>query len=50
VRQLYDFKHGARAGANSDVMKPVAAALSVEDMIALAAFAASLPPQIAAAQ
>jgi cytochrome c553 len=44
VRQLYDFKHGARAGGGSELMKPVVEALSVENMLALAAYAASLPP------
>jgi cytochrome c553 len=44
VRQLYDFKHGARAGNGSALMKPVVEALSVENMLALAAYAASLPP------
>jgi cytochrome c553 len=50
VRQLYDFKEGARAGANSALMRPVADALTADDMVALAAYAASLPPQIAASQ
>ena len=44
VRQLYDFKHGARGGPGSELMKPVVEALSVENMLALAAYAASLPP------
>ena len=43
-RQLYDFKHGARAGAGSALMKPTVENLAVEDMIALAAYAASLAP------
>jgi cytochrome c553 len=34
----------ARAGASSELMKPVVEKLTVEDMIALAACAASLPP------
>jgi cytochrome c553 len=50
VRQLYDFKQGARAGANSALMRPVAEALTMDDMIALAACVASLPPQIATSQ
>jgi cytochrome c553 len=50
VRQLYDFKQGARAGANSALMRPVADALTLSEMIALAAYAASLPPQIAISQ
>jgi cytochrome c553 len=44
VRQLYDFKTGARAGAWSGLMQPVVAQLSLDDMIALAAYAASLSP------
>jgi cytochrome c553 len=44
VRQFYDFKHGARAGAASALMKPVAEGLTVSDTIALAAYAASLAP------
>jgi cytochrome c553 len=48
VRQLYDFKHGARAGPGSELMKPVVEALTTESMLALAAYAASLPPGAAA--
>ena len=44
VRQLYDFKHGARAGADSAQMKPSVEKLSIRDMISLAAYAASLAP------
>jgi cytochrome c553 len=44
VRQLYQFKHGVRASANSAQMKPVAANLNEDDMIALAAYVASLAP------
>ena len=43
-RQLYDFKHGARAGTGSALMKPAVEKLSVEDMLNLAAYAASLAP------
>jgi cytochrome c553 len=43
-RQLYDFKHGARAGAGSALMKPTVEKLTVEDMISLSAYAASLAP------
>jgi cytochrome c553 len=42
VRQLYDFKHGARTGAWSALMAPAVEHLAVDDMIALAAYAASL--------
>lgn len=44
VRQFYDFKHGARAGFSSVLMKPTVEHLTIDDMIALAAYAASLPP------
>lgn len=44
VRQLYDFKHGARAGASSALMKPTVEKLSEDDMISLAAYVASLAP------
>jgi len=43
-RQLYDFKHGARAGIGSALMKPSVEKLTVEDMVSLAAYAASLTP------
>ena len=43
-RQLYDFKTGARKGANSELMKPVVEKLSIDDMIALVAYTASLMP------
>jgi cytochrome c553 len=46
VRQLYDIKHGARGGAESAQiqMKAVVENLTIEDMVSLAAYAASLPP------
>ena len=44
VRQLYQFKHGVRTGLNGAQMKPVAANLSEDDMIALAAYVGSLAP------
>ncbi|HTT05656.1 MAG TPA: c-type cytochrome [Steroidobacteraceae bacterium] len=44
ARQLYSFQIGTRAGAMAAVMKPIAATLSDEDLIDLAAYAASLPP------
>ncbi len=44
VRQLYDFKHGARAGTGSALMKPTVDKLAVVDMLSLAAYAASLRP------
>ena len=44
VRQLYDFRHGTRAGPWSPLMAPNVVKLTTEDMVALAAYAASLPP------
>ncbi len=44
VRQLYDFKHGVRAGSGSVLMRPTVERLEIADMIAIAAYAASLPP------
>jgi cytochrome c553 len=44
VRQLYDIKHNARAGASSALMKTTVEKLSEEDMISLAAYVASLTP------
>jgi cytochrome c553 len=43
VRQLYDIRHGFRAGLASALMKPTVEKLTTEDMVALAAYAASLP-------
>ena len=44
VRQLYDFKQSTRAGISSALMKPTVEKLSEDDMIALAAYLASLKP------
>lgn len=44
ARQLFAFQSGARAGAASAPMRPVAAKLSEEQVIDLAAYAASLKP------
>lgn len=41
VRQLYDMRNGARKGVWSDLMKPVVANLSNEDMLAIAAYTAT---------
>jgi len=43
VRQLYDMQQGARKGIWSDLMKPVVRGLSEDDMLAIAAYAASRP-------
>ena len=44
VRQLYEFQHGIRAGAWSALMAPQVSELSLRDMVAIAAYTASLPP------
>jgi cytochrome c553 len=44
VRQLYDLKNGARSGTGSVLMKPTVEKLSVEDMVSIAAYLASLTP------
>jgi cytochrome c553 len=44
VRQLYDIQHGSRNGAWADLMKPAVARLTLDDMIAIAAYAASRSP------
>jgi len=43
-RQLYDIKAGARAGSGAQLMKAVVEQLTIEDMIALAAYAGSRAP------
>lgn len=43
-RQMWSFKVGLRDGAGAGLMKPVVAPLSEQDMIALAAYAATLKP------
>src|SRR5258705_2907641 len=44
VRQLYDIKHGFRAGALAVLMKDVVVKLDEEDMLAIAAYLATQPP------
>jgi len=44
VRQLFDMQTGARAGAFSKQMREQVANLSLDDMIAIAAFVSSLKP------
>jgi cytochrome c553 len=44
VRQIFDMKRGARAGAGSGLMIGVVGKLSEADMVALAAYTASLDP------
>lgn len=43
-RQLYDFRSGARKGPSSHTMRPAVEKLTIADMIALAAYSASLAP------
>jgi cytochrome c553 len=45
VRQLWDMKTGMRRGAWIDLMKPVADKLTEEEMLNIAAYASSRPPQ-----
>ncbi len=44
VRQLYDMQSGARAGAATQLMKPVVTNLTVDDIVSIAAYTASLQP------
>jgi cytochrome c553 len=44
VRQLFDIKHGTRNGAWAALMKPVVEQMSLEDMVDIAAYTASLAP------
>jgi cytochrome c553 len=44
VRQMFDIQSGARAGVLSRTMKPMVEKLSMDDMVAIAAYLASLRP------
>ena len=44
IRQLFDIQSGARSGAGSLQMRRQVGKLTVDDMIAVAAFLASLKP------
>ena len=44
VRQMHDMQIGTRKGVWSDLMKPVVAKLSAEDMLNIAAYTASRVP------
>jgi len=44
ARQLYDFQQGTRNGAQASLMRPVVARLTDEDIVAIAAYVASLGP------
>ena len=50
MRQLFDMKEGARRGPWSELMKPVVDKMSVQDMMNVSAYAASLAPTVAAAR
>jgi len=45
MRQMYDMQQGTRKGMWTGLMKPVVANLSQEDLLDLAAYVASRPPQ-----
>ena len=47
MRQLFDFKTGARRGPWGELMKPVVANMSTQDLMAVSAFAASIQPPTA---
>lgn len=44
VRQLFDIQHGRRHGTRVELMKPVVVNLTTDDMLAIAAYLASLAP------
>jgi cytochrome c553 len=44
VRQMYDMQQGARKGIWTDLMTPVVARLTSDDLLAIAAYTASLAP------
>jgi cytochrome c553 len=44
ARQLYDMQQGARKGLWADLMKPVVAKLTQEDLVTISAYLASLAP------
>jgi cytochrome c553 len=44
IRQLYDMQHGMRNGPWMDLMRPVVKNLTLDDMIAIAAYSASREP------
>ncbi len=47
MRQLFDMKTGARRGPWAELMKPIVTSMSVQDMAAVSAFAASTPAPVA---
>jgi cytochrome c553 len=44
VRQMYDMQQGTRKGTWTELMKPVVAKLSEEDMVNMAAYISSRTP------
>ncbi|MGH2400063.1 MAG: c-type cytochrome, partial [bacterium] len=50
MRQLFDMKTGTRRGPWSEVMKPIVNQLSVQDMMALSAYAGSIAPPASGAR
>jgi cytochrome c553 len=44
VRQIYDMQRGTRNGASAQLMKLAIASLTPEDLVAIAAYVASVPP------
>jgi cytochrome c553 len=50
MRQLYDMREGSRIGVSTALMIPVVANLTVEDMVNMAAYVASLPAEPPAAE
>lgn len=44
ARELYDIQQGTRKGPLAQLMQPVVAKLTGEDLVAIAAYVASLPP------
>ena len=46
-RQLFDFQTGARNGLWSDLMKPIVAKMTAEDLVNISAYVASKPPPAA---
>ena len=44
VRQLYDIQSGARSGPTTEQMKPIAAQLTLQEMIDIAAYIGSKTP------
>ena len=45
ARQLFDMQYGSSAGKAAEVMKPVVANLTEDDIIAISSYLGSLPPQ-----